>query len=74
MSILTILLALLLGGTGSANMQTTSVSDNGSVSSSPSVVSGGGPTSGPATAASVKPSLPITTPTPFNVMGGGPTS
>jgi hypothetical protein len=45
MSILTILLVLLLGGTGSSNVHLTSVS--GSATPSPSVVSGGGPVGSP---------------------------
>jgi hypothetical protein len=60
MSILTILLALLLGGTGSANMHLTSVS--GSATSSPAGVYGGGPVSGPISGALVD-----------GVAGGGPT-
>jgi hypothetical protein len=44
MSILTILLALLMGGTGSANMHLTSVAGGGPVGlPSPSEVYGGGP-------------------------------
>jgi hypothetical protein len=73
MSILTILLALLLGGTGSSNVQITSGSDNGPVMPSPFIVSGGGPTSGPAANAGVKPSSPIGSPLPYEVSGGGPT-
>ena len=67
MSILTILLALLLGGIGGSNVQLTSVTGNGPVTASPFNVMGGGPTEGPAAAA------PIATPTPFSVSGGGPT-
>jgi hypothetical protein len=61
MSILTILLALLLGGLGSANIPTTIVS--GSATSSPAGVIGGGPTTGPTSGASVD-----------GVYGGGPTT
>jgi hypothetical protein len=74
MSILTILLAILLGGMGGTNVQISNISGNGPVTSSPFNVMGGGPTSGPAAVAGVNPSSPITMPTPFNVSGGGPTT
>jgi hypothetical protein len=59
MSIITILLALLLGGTGSANVHLTNVS--GSTTTSPAGVIGCGPVTGPASSASVD-----------SVYGGGP--
>ncbi len=73
MSILTILLALLLGGMGGPNVQTTRASANGPVTSSPFHVVGGGPTTGSAAAAGVKPSSPIGSRSPYEVYGGGPT-
>jgi hypothetical protein len=60
MSIITILLALLLGSMNSSDVHLTSVS--GSATSSPAGVYGGGPVSGPISGALVD-----------GVAGGGPT-